>query len=131
MELNEENYFTQQATCILCTLLFRRKLISYVRQLLENSSSNTQKMCISFCTIPKLRDLMVNKNNYKRLGDYIQLTDVRNKFLEVDYILVPNDCDILKFENKAIFLDNAFKNIDSQLLSYKELQSLILSKMGQ
>lgn len=74
---------------------------------------------------------MVNKNNYKRLGDYIQLTDVRNKFLEVDYILVPNDCDILKFENKAIFLDNAFKNIDSQLLSYKKLQSLILSKMGQ
>lgn len=66
-------------------------------------------MCISFCTIPKLRDIMVNRNNYKRLDDYIQLTDVRNKFLEVDNILVPSGCDMLKFENKARFLDNALK----------------------
>jgi len=52
---------------------------------------------------------MVNRNNYKRLDDYIQLTDVRNKFLEVDNILVPSGCDMLKFENKARFLDNALK----------------------
>ena len=72
-------------------------------------------MRVAFCTIFKQRDTMMNKDNYKRLGHYIQLIDVRNKALEVNNLLG------LSIEKK--FISFTANTIDTNLSLCKIVQS--------
>lgn len=68
----------------------------------------------------------MSKECYKRLGDYIQLVDVRTKALEVDNLLG------LRIGKKFIpsIICDAIINKFQGINKLKELWSLILSKMG-